>query len=151
MSYSNVAVHIQYGLHCGPGGQFNLHKKSRASFWGQNSGHLGQVLPVSRSLPLPANRPIFNLTSRVNFRAKIHVNWIDPQGSNSQGKNLTLKLASYWVSYMDVPAPERLPPPRRWCTSPGRGTARTGTGFESRSGPTNGTLHLMSMSSCLNF
>ena len=31
---------------------------------------LGEVLTVSISLPRPAFRPIFNLTSRANFRAK---------------------------------------------------------------------------------
>ena len=36
--------------------------------------NLGPVRTVRISLPRPANRPIFNLTSRANFRAKIYVN-----------------------------------------------------------------------------
>ena len=34
----------------------------------------GPILPVSICLPGPANLPIFNLTSRANFRALIYVN-----------------------------------------------------------------------------
>ena len=48
-------------------GQKNISEVFGPVFWPK----LGQVLPVSISLPWPANRPIFNLTSWANFRAYV--------------------------------------------------------------------------------
>ena len=60
------------------GGQFNRHEKPRASF----GLVFGPVLPRGRGRPPNAVLPIFYSTSQANFRAKIYVNWIDPQDAD---------------------------------------------------------------------